>query len=170
MIKMREKKRCVTVFFLLLAVLISASLASAKTQEFSDEVISGESVEIDEFTFIITMNKWASAIFVDAGTMFQTIEREDCEDMENFEICFDNVTYDVDENEVYAVVRIFRSKPDVSITKSINTTELYVGQEAEVTIDIVNTGDTASQIIMTDDYPAGVEIYDLEMRKRNADS
>ncbi|MBW2997769.1 DUF11 domain-containing protein [Candidatus Woesearchaeota archaeon] len=159
---MHEKKRCVTVFFLLLAVLISVSLAVAETQVFSDEVISGESVEIDEFTFIITMNKWASAIFVDAGTMFQTIQREDCEDMENFEICFDNVTYDVDENEVYAVVRIFRSKPDVSITKSMNATELYVGQEAEVTITITNTGDTASQIIMTDDYPAGVEIYDLE--------
>lgn len=162
MIKMLEKKRCAAVFLLLLAVSIFASLASARTQEFSDEVISGESIDIDEFTFIITMNKWASAIFVDAGTMFKTVQREKCGKMESFEICFDNVTYDVDENEVYAVVRIFRYAPDVSITKSMNTTELYVGQEAEVTITLTNSGDTAPQIIMTDDYPAGVEIYDLE--------
>jgi hypothetical protein len=147
---------------LLLAVSIFSSFAAGETQEFRGEVISGESIDVDDFTFIITMNKYGSAIFVDADPMFQSVEFGDCEKMESFRICFDNTTYDYDENEAYAIVRIFRSKPDVSIRKTINQTEFYVGHEAEVTITITNTGDTAPNIIMTDDYSAEVEIYDME--------
>jgi hypothetical protein len=158
---MFEKKR-LNLFVFLLAVSLFAAMASAETSVFNDRVLSGESVEIDEFTFIITMNKYANAIFVDAGEMFQTVALYDCEKMERFRICFKNTTYDEGENELYALVAINRSKPDVSITRQINQTELYVGQEAEVTLTIVNTGDTAPQIIVTDDYPASIEIYDME--------
>ncbi len=156
------KKRCLQALLFIIALVLVSSLAAAKTQEFSGKVLSGENVEIDDFTFIITMNKYANAIFIDAGTMFQTVALYKCEKMESFEICFGNTTYDEDDNELYAEVRIYRYKPDVSISKTINQTDLYVGQEAEVTIKIKNTGDPASQIIMTDDYPAAMKIYDIE--------
>jgi hypothetical protein len=159
---MIEKKRCMLVILSVLAIFLFSAVVLGEVQEFSGELLSGESLDIDEFTFRVTMNKYANAIFVDAGDMFQTIALYDCEKMESFRICFDNTTYDEEDNELYAVVRINRTKPDVSISKTINETELYVGQEAEVTITITNTGDTAPQIIMTDDYPASIEIYDME--------
>ncbi len=134
---------------------------------FDDKVLSGENVEIDDFTFIITMNKYASAIFVDAGDMYQSVQLYKCKDMESFRICFKNTTYDEEENELYAEVNITRAKPDVSITRTMNQTDdLYVGNEIEVTITIENTGDTAPNIEMTDDYPANFEIYDMEGRCR----
>jgi hypothetical protein len=141
---------------------IFSGTAQAKTQVFSDRLLSGESIDIDDFTFIITMNKYANAIFVDGGKIYQSVPLYTCKSMENFEICFDNTTYDEEDNDLYALVRISRYKPELTITKTINDTELYVGQEAEVTIKIENSEDTASQIIMTDDYPSSIEIYDME--------
>ncbi|MBN1544809.1 DUF11 domain-containing protein [Candidatus Woesearchaeota archaeon] len=159
---MSAKKRCITVLLLfILAVIFSAS-AAARTKVFDDRVLSGENVEIDDFTFIITMNKYASAIFVDAGTMYQSVPLFGCKKMESFEICFKNTTFDEEENELYAEVNITRSKPDLTVTRTMNDTEFYVGQEAEVTIKVTNTGDPASNVILTDDYPAGIDIYDLE--------
>jgi hypothetical protein len=157
----KEKKRCHAILFLV-ALLTIVPFALSKTEEFSGEILSGESIEIDDFTFIITMNKYANAIFVDGGKIFQTVPLYSCKDMSWFEICFDNTTYNDEENDLYAIVRVFRYKPDLSLTREMNTTELYAGQEAEVTITVNNNGDTASQVILTDDYPTGILIYDLE--------
>lgn len=159
---MLMKKRCLQALLFLLAVVLMSAMAAGRTQEFSGEILSGENIDIDEFTFIITMNKYANAIFIDAGEMYQSVSLGECEDMESFEICFDNTTYDEEDNELYADVTIYRYKPDVSISKTINQTDLYVGQEAQATITISNTGDTAPHVIMTDDYPADMEIYDME--------
>ncbi|MBU2561347.1 MAG: DUF11 domain-containing protein [Nanoarchaeota archaeon] len=159
---MSVKKRCAAVLVILLFAALFSASATAKTKVFDDRILSGENVDIDDFTFIITMNKYASAIFVDAGTMYQSIRLYQCKKMESFEICFKNTTFDEEENELYAEVNITRSKPDLTVTRTMNDTELYVGQEAEVTIKITNTGDTAPNAILTDDYPAGIEIYDLE--------
>ncbi len=146
---------------MLILFLLPAS-SSAKTQEFSGNILSGENIDIDEFTFIITMNKYANAIFVDAGKIFRTVPIETCKKMDRFEICFDNTTYDEEENDLYAIVRIYRYEPSLAISKTVNDTELYVGQDAQVTIKITNSGDTASQIILTDDYPASIEISEME--------
>ena len=146
----------------LLALTMFSSVVLSETEEFNGEILSGESIDIDDFTFIITMNKYANAIFIDADPMFQTVQLYGCKDMESFRICFENTTYDEEENELYAIVQIYRSKPEVSITRTINETDLLVGQEAEVTITMEATGGHASQIIMTDDYPVSIEIYDLE--------
>jgi hypothetical protein len=159
---MSLKKRCMLAFFLAIALMSTASLSQAVTEEFNDEILSGESIDIDDFTFIITMNKYANAIFIDAGEMFQTVPLFGCKKMEHFRVCFDNTTYDEEENELFANVRIFRYKPDLTITRSINDTELFTGQEAEVTIEIENRGDPAEHIILTDDYPWSIEVYDLE--------
>lgn len=137
-------------------------MATAKTQEFSGNILSGENVQIDDFTFIITMDKYARTIFVDAGTIFQSVPLFKCEKMEHFEICFENTTFNEDDNELYAVVRISRYKPDVTITREINDSEFYVGQEALIKITISNSGDTASDITMTDTYPSSIEAYDME--------
>ncbi len=159
---MYVKKRCIGVFLLVLASVLLSSLVSARVQEFSGVVFSGENIEMDDFTFIITINKYTTAIFIDAGTMFQTVAFGDCEKMEHFEICFVNTTYDEDEMDINIELEIYRYKPDVAISKQINDTELYIGQEAEVTLTVTNTGDPASQIIMSDDYPPSIQIYDLE--------
>ncbi|MFC1741457.1 hypothetical protein ACFL3V_02895 [Nanoarchaeota archaeon] len=150
------------VFSSVLALLVLCLAVSGESSVFADQVRSGESIDIDDFTFIITMNKYGSAIFVDAGEMFLTVPIFGCKKMDHFRVCFDNTTFDLDENELFAEVRINRSEPDVTITRQINqTNDLYVGQEAEMTINIINTGDPASQIIMRDDYPQGIEIYDM---------
>ncbi|MFH1063775.1 MAG: hypothetical protein V1729_01705 [Candidatus Woesearchaeota archaeon] len=145
-----------------ISLILSASSVTASTQEFSGTLTSGDSIEMDDYTFIVTMNKYANAIFIDAGTMFQTVAFAKCKKMENFEICFRNTTYDEEENDLLIELEITRFHPVITISKRINDTELYVGQEAEVTITIENTGDPASQIIMSDDYPASIQIYDIE--------
>jgi hypothetical protein len=163
---MSQKKRCIGLVLLALAfaifVMISCNTVEARTQEYSGEVLSGENIDIDQFTFIITMNKYASAIFVDGGTIFTTVQRETCKKMEHFEVCFDNTTYNEDDNELYAIVRVFRYEPTLTITRVANDTELYIGQKAQIKITIENTGDTASEVIMTDDYPTAFEISEME--------
>lgn len=146
---------------LFLFIISFSALVQARTMVFNDQIRSGENIDIDDFTFIITMNKYASAIFVDAGTMYQSVQLFGCENMESFTICFKNTTYDEEENELFAEINITRAEPDVTVTRIMNQTEMYVGQEAEVTITIKNIGDTAPNIIMTDDYPASIEIYDM---------
>ncbi|NQU79688.1 hypothetical protein HQ545_08025 [Candidatus Woesearchaeota archaeon] len=150
-----------TLSFLISIILLSA-LCVAETEVFDGEILSGESIDIDDFTFIITMNKYATAIFVDGGEMFQTIALNDCEKMEAFRICFDNTTYDEEDNELYTVIRILRREPDITILRTANETEIYVGKESQVTITMTNTGDHAEEVILTDDYPTSIEISEMD--------
>ncbi len=164
---MKKEKRWILAALLLTAIsLLSISIlsypASAKTQVFSDQLLSGESIDVDDFTFIITMNKYANAVFVSGGGLYQTVPIETCQNMDHFEVCFDNTTYNEEDNELYILFRMYRYQPDVSISRTINTSEMFVGKEAKVTLKIQNTADTASQIEMNDDYPASVQIYDME--------
>lgn len=160
---MSWQKRGLQLFLVVLATALLASTIYAEESVYdSDTAVSGESIDIDDFNFIINLNKYGNAIFVKAGDMFQTVQITKCKDMEQFRVCFYNVTYDEDENDLLMDIEIFRRKPDISITKVINQTEFYVGQSAEVTITVTNTADNAEQVIITDDYPVSVEIYDLE--------
>jgi uncharacterized repeat protein (TIGR01451 family) len=156
------KKRGVQLFILVIFTVLFCVTASAEESVFSDDILSGESIDIDDFTFIITMNKYANQIFIDAGSMFQSVDILKCKKMETFRICFYNVTYDEEENELYADIEIFRKKPDISITKTINETEFFIGDEAEVTITLTNNGDNAEKVILSDSYPKEIEIYDVE--------
>ncbi|MBW2964168.1 hypothetical protein KY363_01800 [Candidatus Woesearchaeota archaeon] len=159
---MHTKKRCTLLFLVAFAAIAFSSLAAATTEEFNDKILSGDSIDIDDFTFIITMNKYASSIHVDAGTMWATVPLYGCGKMEHFRICFKNTTYDEEENDLFAEVAIYRYKPDITMTREINATELFTGEEAQVTITLKNSGDPAEQVILTDDYPSSVLIYDLE--------
>ncbi|MBW2966942.1 hypothetical protein KY362_00490, partial [Candidatus Woesearchaeota archaeon] len=158
---MLSKKRWTCILFFIAFALFPA-VCTAEESVFDGTVLSGESIDVDEFTFIITMNKYANRIFINAGDMFQSVPIFTCKKMEWFEICFDNTTYDMEENDLYAEVRILRYKPQLSMTRVFNATEFWIGQDAEVVITIRNAGDTASKIILTDDYPASIKIYDLE--------
>ena len=102
-----------------LGVLLFSMTAAARDLEFSGDVLSGESIDIDEFTFIITMNKYGSAIFVDADPMFQTVQLYGREQMGHFDIHFINTTYNEEDNELYAQIEIYRYEPDVSIARTI---------------------------------------------------
>lgn len=160
---MSKKKRFVLGLIVLLSAVAFSIPVFGITEEYSGQVLSGESIDLDDFTFTITMDKWGKNIYVDAGTLRQTVPIFSCKKMEQFRICFENTTYDLDEDDLFADVTIYKRKPELTVTKAINeTTALYVGQEAKVTITITNTADDASKIELTDDYPTSVEIYDIE--------
>jgi hypothetical protein len=160
---MNEKKRFVLGLIVLLSAIAFSMPVFGISEEYSGQVLSGESIDLDDFTFTITMDKWGKNIYVNAGTLRQTVPIFTCKKMEQFRICFENTTYDLDEDDLFADVKIYRRQPELAVTKVINeTTALYVGQEAKVTLTITNTADDVSKIELTDDYPASVEIYDIE--------
>ncbi|HII71822.1 TPA: hypothetical protein HA265_03650, partial [Candidatus Woesearchaeota archaeon] len=152
------------ILLIFLVLTISAPLALAESSIFHDDIISGHSIDIDDdYTFIITLNKYANKVFVNGGDIYQSIPITECKTLgEIYRVCFYNVTWDETEEELYAEVEIFRKSPTISVTKTINQTELYIGQEAIVTLTIKNTGDNAEKVTLLDDYSKEIKIIELD--------
>jgi len=153
--------KALTIFFILI-LLIPTALATESI--FSDNIVSGYSIDVDDdYNFIITMNSQADEIFVNGGDIFQNIPIHTCKDLgEVYNVCFYNVTFDEVDEVLKADVEIFRKAPDISISKTLNTSEVTLGKEVLVTLTIKNTGDPAQQVTLLDEYPTSILITELE--------
>ena len=146
-----------------LIVLLSTPIL-AKEEIFSGNVFSGQSIGVDnDHTFIITLNKYLSRVFVNGGDIFTSVPIDECRTFgEVYEACYLNNSFDEEANEMYANIKIYRRSPDILISKGISKSKLYVGEHALVTLTVKDDGDPVEKLTVIDDYPEEIVIDNVE--------
>ncbi|MFQ5475009.1 MAG: hypothetical protein ACE5DM_04190, partial [Candidatus Nanoarchaeia archaeon] len=158
-----SKKRGVWILLVIVFLSLSAHAASAgySKEVFTGNVFSGTSIDIDgDYSVIVTHNKLGNRIFVDAGDDYSSVNIDECEELKNIRVCFTNMTYDTDELKTFATIKINKTEPTIAVTRTITSTDFYAGEEQNVTVQVKNTGDTATDGTYYEDWGDKYEIVD----------
>ena len=162
LVKKKEKmvKRGVMglVSIVLLLLLATTTLADYSEEIINDTIFSGEGINVDDYSLIITMNYDETRIFVDAGDDFASINREDCGHVKNLEVCFLNVTFDEEELRTYIDVSVYRNKPEIYVDRTVSSTEFSTGSEQTMIVTFGNLGDPATEVTYYERWGNNFEI------------
>ena len=109
------------VLVILLLVLLATDASAYLTNVFTGKVKSGESIDIDDYTIIVTLSR-QNRLFVDAVDDFANIDLNQCGDVKNIRVCFKNITIDETELVTYVDLEINKTEPNIEITRTISKT------------------------------------------------
>ncbi|MFC1754788.1 hypothetical protein ACFL96_15565, partial [Thermoproteota archaeon] len=160
-----DKKRGALILLvssLILALFSTLVSADYSTSVFNGNTFSGTSIDMDDYTIIVTMNYNQNRMFVDAGDDFASVPIFECGTLKNIKVCFTNTTFDEEELRTYMVLQINKTEPSITITRTITETEFYAGEEQNVTISVTNSGDTATDVTYYEDWGSEFEIIAIE--------
>ena len=145
----------------LLLVILATNASAYITEVFSGTVKSGESIDIDDYTLIVTLSR-QNRLFVDAIDDFASLDLDQCGELKNIRICFNNITIDDTELVTYVDITINKTEPKIDITRTISKTEFFVGEELTVTSKVKNTGDDALDATYLEEWGPDAEVVSVE--------
>lgn len=150
--------------------LVCASLVVASETIISGEYFTGDSINVDNKTFILIgtdpgdefFNNYSSVIFKDNATkaMFK-VQKGRCYNTEYYEYCFNDSYYNWDKKFTYAastlqpslIINVYYYKPEVAIEK-ITSIELDYDRGYFIELKFTNTGSKDTTVHYTEQLPA----------------
>ena len=145
-------------YIAVLLIVIIAVFSSPENSLYSGVIRDTKILEISEYKFSISITENGARI-TQADKTF-TIKPTECEWYLNFKFCIGMPTK---VYEVYEVPLVITQKQGLTLSKTIDKTELSVGEKVYVSIHLRNDGNTEIQSIhLKDRYQPQLEVTILE--------
>lgn len=138
---------------LVIFVLFAAFAHGAESKIYEGYVFSGQSITVDSKPFIINFEFEPGSITLNYNQKYFFISNGKCQDIMNLKFCFGNYIYDTDKKKDKVNISVYSVAPDIAITRTINSSELIVGQETEISLNVTNgEGIAAENFTLIDSY------------------
>ena len=136
--------------FLYLQLFLSKECLAATTYSW---IASGEDIKINNkvFTMYISTEK---NLLVKKDSTFMTIRNNSCDNIDEISICVLNVT-DV-SGKLKAYIRTYYNTTVLSFSRTLNRTQLHVGERIIVNVTINNTANFSVPFKYSDELPEGL--------------
>jgi len=165
---MESKLTRSVILFAILTIFSLNYVVAAENIFFSGFIFSDESVVINDKSFIITLEWDKRNIMLKSGKEIYFVPKTKCERIYNIRFCFHNTVYDVDEKKDKINISIYSLSPTIKITRTIDKSRLFVGEEAEISVNIKNEGPLAAEnFSFIDSFSDKVEITDVSFCNLN---
>ena len=90
----------------------------------------------------------------------------ECTTTDYRKFCYNVSLFDIDIDDYKGYLYIYYLQPDITITRTVDTNLLEIGEKASFVTTIVNNGDiNANDLVFTEDFPDTIEITSV----RNAE-
>ena len=129
----------VLIVVLIALVLFSVFARGAETKVFEGYIFSSQSITVDSKPFIVTFEENTNnQIMLNYNRNYFFVPFRECRTLLNLKFCYDDVIFDTDQKKDKVYLRVFTVAPDITITRTINTSSLKIGDEAEITVSVAN--------------------------------
>ncbi|MBW3012499.1 DUF11 domain-containing protein, partial [Candidatus Woesearchaeota archaeon] len=154
------KKRGLLCFLLVLCILIIANIASADTLIETGWYRNGDSVVVNKLVLTIYLSETREKVLLSYDSEIKSLKLGTCMIDENLKICLVDFR---DGDDLAANIDIYSVKPELSITRTFNATEFFIGDHVEAVVKIKNQGTKeASDVLFEEVFPSGIEIFDSD--------
>lgn len=170
---MLSKKVRLPVFNLIGIALFIAAIEIVAATTTSTSIFSGYVIENSKYTasngdeFVLSYIASEDKVVVDIGGKAIIVENNSCSTNSYMEACFNGgrfkgYNYSLPNRVVYEYsITLGILVPKVSISKSIDKAFLEVGQEAEVHVNITNSGSTPALVRFSESIPSGIKLVEI---------
>jgi len=125
---------------LLLAVLIVCPVVFAETLVYDNDLFSWQTFTVDGRSFTVIVNQMESIVVKYNQTQYIGIKKGDNETFQNLRIWLYNISYDLTKKDYKAHIKVYSKAPSLEISRVINDSEFYIDEEAEISVNLTNTG------------------------------
>lgn len=145
-----------------IAILSAYPIFAAETLFFSGFVFSGQSITVNDKSFIITLEWDKRNIMLQSGRAIFFVNKARCENAYNIRFCFHNTLWDTEEKKDKINISVYSLSPTITILRKIDNAQLFVGEEASIDLVIKNEGPlAANNFSFLDSFPKEIEITDV---------
>jgi len=173
---MKKRGILLLLFAVFLSILIASAYSIYEESIYSETVKHGEIVEISDRNFQFRIDHVSSKVVVDIDSSGIIVENGECRIKDNFDICVKNISFShrniTSYLDIYqAEVQIYRIKPSLDITHTIDKSSILIDQEATAELSVENTADiVAKDFTATVQIPNSIMVTDYEGCKKSIDS
>ena len=143
------------------AIILLAQQASAASTKIHDKWhYSGDTFILQDTPYsIFFTSSDPDKIYLQFGNYNAIIYEGDCVEESYIQTCYTESEYDMYISEYKIKLQIYSETADISLTRTIDENELYVGDETTITVTLENTGhNDATELLYQDILPDEVEI------------
>ncbi|MEM2121445.1 MAG: hypothetical protein QXU20_02175 [Candidatus Woesearchaeota archaeon] len=147
-----KNKKTIFYVLILLAVILLFSKNSSAVTSYS-WITSGEDLKVNNKVFTIYVSTEKN-LLVKYNSKITTILNNTCENIEEINICLLNVT--ITNGKPKAYIRTYYNTSVLTVSRTLSSTNVYVGQKILVNVTINNTANYSIPFKYYDELPEGL--------------
>jgi|GEM_PF-5523554 len=143
-------------------LLIALPAVFAESLVYDNSLFSWETFTVDGRSFTVIVNEMENVVIKYNATQYTSLEIGKNETLQNLRIWLYNITYDLTRRDYKAQLKIYSKAPSLQIARAINDSEFYINEEAEISVNLTNTGtEIIENLTYTEDL-TGFNITDVD--------
>ncbi len=141
-------------------ILLASQVSAASTKIHDKWHYSGDTFILRDLPYsIFFTSSNPDKIYLQFGNYNAIIYEGDCVDESYIQACYTESEYDMYTSEYKVKIQIYSETADISLARTIEEDELYVGDETTITVTLENTGhNDATELLYQDILPNEIGI------------
>lgn len=160
-----KKKNPLLISILLILIVAMISITSLPATRadplFSAWVFEDQTISAGGKMFVLKVTTDYTYIFLQNNNSSIGVSKEECTESDMMRICFQNTSYDRDLKKTKIKLEISQTAPTITFTRTADKTSLYLGETANITVKIKNTGGYVAENAHYEDSLAGFKITNV---------
>lgn len=151
--------------------LLLLNTVSSSTLSYEGWVYNNKYLIFEQTSYKVLISEGGTSILMQSPSQSISLDLDECYDSLYREFCFNSSAFDSEQEDYKAYISIYYMQPEIEITRAVTDNILSLGDDAEFTVILENTGDAdAERVYFSEDIPDSLKITDTSTAKINKSS